>query len=174
MNRISLALTSLVAAIPGGFMAYLCIKAFLSYTENMPTMLSVVNGVTLLVCVLLALLPFAILLFIKGKPKEVAVAGADAANGAAEVAGTKSGSAPMKGRSDDDDAIEMDEMDEMNDDELADDDMEEDVADDAFGDDATISEATADDAGSDDAFEFDDDDKDDDDFEFDDDDDKLK
>jgi hypothetical protein len=57
--------TSLVAAIPGGFLAYLTICAFVYHAEKMATMLQVVTGTTLVFSVLMALSPFAILLFVR-------------------------------------------------------------------------------------------------------------
>lgn len=82
VTKSALAATSSIAAIPGAFMAYLAVMAFLNHLEGMPTMLTVVIGVTLLFSALMALSPFAILLFSKGSPK----AAAEPAGGLAETA----------------------------------------------------------------------------------------
>lgn len=65
MTKTALMGTSLVAAIPGGFLAYLTICAFVYHAEKMATMLQVVTGTTLVFSVLMALSPFAILLFVR-------------------------------------------------------------------------------------------------------------
>ena len=65
MTKAALMGTSLVAAIPGGFLAYLTIRAFVYHAEKMATMLQVVTGTTLVFSVLMALSPFAILLFVR-------------------------------------------------------------------------------------------------------------
>lgn len=65
MTRGALATTSLVAAVPAGFLAYLTVRAFLDHADKMATMLQVVTGTTLLFSVLMALSPFAILLFVR-------------------------------------------------------------------------------------------------------------
>ena len=70
LTRNSLAMTSLVAALPAGFMTYLGVMAFLNSTENMPTMLKVVLGLTLFISVLIVLSPVLILLFVKSVVKD--------------------------------------------------------------------------------------------------------
>ncbi|MFV0445483.1 MAG: hypothetical protein ACK5Q5_18035 [Planctomycetaceae bacterium] len=65
MTKGNLIATSLVGAIPAGALAYFSIMAFLHYSENMATMLQVVNGVTVLVSVLMAMSPIAILIFVR-------------------------------------------------------------------------------------------------------------
>ena len=65
MNRMSLAATSLVAAIPAAIMAILGIMAFLSHTEHMkPLVMAVMAGATLM-GILITLMPAVIVL---GKP----------------------------------------------------------------------------------------------------------
>lgn len=92
MTKGNLIATSFVGAIPAGCLAYFSIMAFLNFSENMATMLQVVNGVTVLVSVLMALSPLAILIFMRGPAKpEVATAGA--ATGAVPAAAA-SGSEP--------------------------------------------------------------------------------
>lgn len=77
MTKGNLIATSLVGAVPAGVLAYFSIMAFVSYTEKMATMLQVVNGVTVLVSVLMALSPIAILIFMRGPAQpEAAAAGA--------------------------------------------------------------------------------------------------
>ncbi|MEZ6055738.1 MAG: hypothetical protein R3C01_03445 [Planctomycetaceae bacterium] len=162
MTRNSLALTSLVAAIPGGFMAYLLIMAFLSNPEKMPTMLNVVNGVALLVSVLLALGPIAILLFIRVKPSNEETAEAvGAGTGAAAIAAGGVGAAAAADWGNADEPFEMDDDNDPFASADGDDDVEaaafEDDdfgADDDFGGDDLSAEAA-----DDDAFEFDDDDE---------------
>lgn len=84
MGRYALAGTSLVAAIPAAFLAYLAIMAWVRYTENMTTMVMVVNGGVTLISVLLALTPIIILV---GRRRQK---GPRADKSAAEEAGDKS------------------------------------------------------------------------------------
>ncbi|QDT80380.1 hypothetical protein Mal35_38510 [Gimesia maris] len=63
MSKLQLPLISLVAAIPGGFLAYLLVMAFLNHAESMPTMLLAVAGTTLLMSGVLVLLPIGALIF---------------------------------------------------------------------------------------------------------------
>ncbi|HID24360.1 MAG TPA: hypothetical protein EYP14_18435, partial [Planctomycetaceae bacterium] len=63
----NLFLTSLVAALPAAVLAFLMIKAFLSYTEKMNVKLMTLAGITLLTSAVVALTPAAILVF---APKE--------------------------------------------------------------------------------------------------------
>ena len=153
MTKGNLIATSLVGAIPGGFLAYFTIMAFINYAENMAVMLQVVTGTTLLFAVLMALSPIAILLFSKGQPKEEA----------AEESAASSAVAPVM-----DDAEEEFAVDEPADDEVAeaaefDDDSlgtdDEDMSLSGFTD---MPDETSE--ASDDAFDFDDDSE----FEFDD------
>ena len=55
MSKLQLPLISLVAAIPGGFLAYLLVMAFLNHAESMPT--------TLLMSGVLVLMPLGALIF---------------------------------------------------------------------------------------------------------------
>lgn len=61
MSKTNFALVTLVAAIPAAFVAYLLVMAFLSNFENMSTGLQVIVALTLLCCVVVALLPVAVL-----------------------------------------------------------------------------------------------------------------
>lgn len=69
MTKSALAATSLVAAVPGGFMAYLAVMAFMNHMAAMPVLLQAVVGATLLCSAMMALSPLGILLFSKGAPK---------------------------------------------------------------------------------------------------------
>lgn len=82
MTKNALAATSLVAALPAGALGYVCVMAFLNYFGDMPMMLQVVSGTTLLMSALLVLAPVFILLFSKGPRTAAAVA---SAAGAAET-----------------------------------------------------------------------------------------
>lgn len=88
MQKNQLAATSLVAAIPAGVLAVLLIMAFLGSTDKMTGVLIGVNAVALLLAILVALMPAAVMVFYgrerSEKPKEDA--GASAAAGAAPVA----------------------------------------------------------------------------------------
>lgn len=86
MTKGNLIATSFVGAIPAGALAFFSIKAFIDFTEKMPTALQAVNGVTVLVSVLMALSPIAILIFMRGPAKEGEAAAGAAAVGAATAA----------------------------------------------------------------------------------------
>ena len=74
MSKTNLALSSLIAAIPGGFLAYLLVMAFLHHIGDMPMMLQVLVGLALVGCVVATLSPVGILVFVGGdgatKPKK--------------------------------------------------------------------------------------------------------
>ncbi|QDT63259.1 hypothetical protein [Calycomorphotria hydatis] len=72
MGKITFAITSLVAAIPAGFLGYLVVMAFLNQFEHLPVMLSVVLGFTLLICLLVVAAPVAILLGPSPEPRRMA------------------------------------------------------------------------------------------------------
>lgn len=108
MGRTQRALTSLVAAIPAGFLSYLLVMVFLNQADSLKTTMQAVVGATLLASVIVAVMPFVLL--IPGKKKAL-----DSAGQAAEAA------------SDEDDAVGvMDDDDEISD--VADEDAEEDVS----------------------------------------------
>jgi hypothetical protein len=69
VNKTQASLMSLVAAIPGGLLAYGMIMSFLQYSEKSPLSFKVISGMSLVMGLLLALLPFAILAF--GGPRTV-------------------------------------------------------------------------------------------------------
>lgn len=93
MTKAALMGTSLVAAIPGGFLAYLTIRAFVYHAEKMATMLQVVTGTTLVFSVLMALAPFAILLFVRTPSAAGSEAEAAAASQTPNLSGLKGGAA---------------------------------------------------------------------------------
>ena len=74
VSKTNLALSSLIAAIPGGFLAYLLVMAFLHHIGDMPMMLQVLVGLALVGCVVATLSPVGILVFVGGdgatKPKK--------------------------------------------------------------------------------------------------------
>lgn len=78
MGRYALAGTSLVAAIPAWCLAYVTIMAFVRHTENMPTIMIVVNVLAVLVAVLLGITPVAIVVGRRAEKKEAEPASADA------------------------------------------------------------------------------------------------
>ncbi len=63
MGKWSLAATSLVAAVPAGFLSYLMVMVFLERTEKLETPLKVWAGVMLAVSAFVTVLPFGILIF---------------------------------------------------------------------------------------------------------------
>ena len=54
-------LTSLVAAIPAAYLAYVLVMAMLSYSESLSTIAYVVMGLTLLSAVTAVIIPFAVM-----------------------------------------------------------------------------------------------------------------
>jgi len=77
------ALTSLVAAIPAGFLTYLLVMVFLNQADSLKTMTQVLAGVTLACSGLVTLMPFGLLIF--GGKKAVADDEGKTAGKAAEV-----------------------------------------------------------------------------------------
>ena len=63
MSRLQLPLMSLVAAIPGGYLTYLLVMAFLNHAEAMSTPLLGVVGLTLLLSAVLTIMPVGALIF---------------------------------------------------------------------------------------------------------------
>ena len=88
MGRTQRALTSLVAAIPAGFLSYLLVMVFLNQADSLKTAMQAVVGVTLLASVMVTVMPFVLL--IPGRKKATTDAGQSAA-----------------GSSGDDDAVEV-------------------------------------------------------------------
>ncbi len=70
MGRTQRALTSLVAAIPAGFLAYLLVMVFLSRADSLTMMTQIVVGVTLLCAALVALMPIGLMIFTGKKAKD--------------------------------------------------------------------------------------------------------
>lgn len=63
MSKTSLALTSLVAALPAAYLTYIMVMTFLSHAGGMPMGLTVLAGLTLLIAVALALMPAGVMIF---------------------------------------------------------------------------------------------------------------
>ncbi len=70
MSRLALAAVSLVAAIPAAWLAVVAILAFVNHTENMGTIILIVNGAATAIGVLVALTPIIILVGKRRGPKE--------------------------------------------------------------------------------------------------------
>jgi hypothetical protein len=70
VSKLSLALVSLVAAIPGGFLIYLLVMAFLSHANDMSGTLKIVAAATLGATSFISLMPLGILLLGKKAPGE--------------------------------------------------------------------------------------------------------
>jgi len=63
VSKLQLPLMSLVAAIPGGFLTYLLVMAFLNHAEAMSTTLLGVAGLTLLLSAALTIMPIGAFIF---------------------------------------------------------------------------------------------------------------
>ena len=83
MGRTQRALTSLVAAIPAGFLGYLLVMVFLNQADSLSTTMQAVVGATLLTAGLVALMPF--ILLIPGRKAAPAAAGSNSGDDAVEV-----------------------------------------------------------------------------------------
>ena len=83
MGRTQRALTSLVAAIPAGFLGYLLVMVFLNQAESLSTTMQAVVGATLLVAGIVALMPF--ILLIPGRKAAPAASSAGDNDAAIEV-----------------------------------------------------------------------------------------
>ena len=150
MSKGALTLTSLVAAIPGGFLTYLTIMAFINYTDKMVTMLQVVTGVTLVISLLMALAPFAILLFVRTPVSAAAAQPARAPVSAAAVPAAATASAAGAVADEFEAEEELESADAFSDDDGLDD----------FGSaDEVSDDSTGEFSLDDDEFEFDEDDK---------------
>ena len=68
MTRLSFFLTTLIAAIPAAFLAYLCVAAFLFHSGDLSAILMGVAGITLLLCVAVIAMPAWVLLKMRGRP----------------------------------------------------------------------------------------------------------
>lgn len=69
MTKLQQMLTSLVAAIPAAFLAYLLVMAMISHSENLNAIAYVVLGLTLLLTIVAALIPVGVM--VGGKAKKV-------------------------------------------------------------------------------------------------------
>jgi hypothetical protein len=54
--------TTLIAAVPAAFLAYLCVMAFLLHSDALPAVMMGITGITLLLCVAVLAMPAAVLL----------------------------------------------------------------------------------------------------------------
>ncbi|MEX0701667.1 MAG: hypothetical protein WD069_06175 [Planctomycetales bacterium] len=72
MSKLSLCLTSLVAAIPGGILAALMVMTIVAKFGEMPTSFTVLASIVLAVCAFVAVLPLGILIFGPRRPGEAA------------------------------------------------------------------------------------------------------
>ncbi len=82
MSKLSLLLTSLVAAIPGGYLTYLMVMTFLNRADQMSGTLMGLAGLTLAMSACITLTPFGIAIF---TPKGEKVASAGSAQEEADV-----------------------------------------------------------------------------------------
>jgi len=92
MGKTQTAASSLVLALPAGFLAFLTIMAGLQNTENMPTLLMAVVWATAGLSALMALFPVGILLFMKSGAAPAAAAAT--AGSAAAASGISEASEP--------------------------------------------------------------------------------
>lgn len=136
MGRTQRALTSLVAAIPAGFLAYLLVMVFLKQADSLTTITQVVVGLTLACAALVVLMPFGLLIF----------GGRSAGSDDVAAAPAK---AKGKGKPAADDLIDDSAVEEVSDEIVEDDDDAGDI----FGGDDDLGSASDDDimADSDDA-----------------------
>lgn len=84
MTKVQASLVSLVAAVPGGLLAYGMIQSFLKFASNSPLSFRILSGFTLAFAVLLALLPLAVLIY--GGPKKTKAEPAGAGGGTGPLA----------------------------------------------------------------------------------------
>ena len=88
MTKMQTSLVSLVAAVPGGLLAYGMVMSFLNYASQSPLSFRIISGITLVTAVLLALLPLAILAY--GGPKKAKSAAAPGSTGPLAVSAPNS------------------------------------------------------------------------------------
>lgn len=92
VTKMQASLMSLVAAVPGGLLAYGMVMSFLQYSERSPLSFKVISGISLVLGLLLALLPLAILAF--AGPKAVKEPAKKADGESVAVSAVKSDSVP--------------------------------------------------------------------------------
>lgn len=93
MNKRGLALSSLVMAIPAGYLAYLCVASVFGGSESMPTALTAMMWLLIVISGLLALSPF---IFLVVGPSEGAMMPMKAAAAPAAAPAGKKSSAKKK------------------------------------------------------------------------------
>lgn len=164
MGKWSYAATSLIAAVPAGYLSYLMASVFVKRAEDLETPFQVWVGATLAISALVTVLPIGILIF--GRKKAKAEDAEDEGSEKAEATGEE-GAALMDEAAEDVEAAEEEEGPEIEDDlavaEGDESDGEEDTDGEDFGDEMEMDEideedifAEADDADFDMA-DFDDD-----------------
>ncbi len=97
MSKRGLALSSLVMAIPAGFLAYFCIRSVFDYNESMPLLVTIIVWTLIVLGVLIALSP--VIFLIAGPAGAVAGPVSAPAN---PVPGVESKRKPAKQKTDDD------------------------------------------------------------------------
>jgi len=108
----------LVAAIPAGFLGYLLLMVFLNQADSLNTTMQIVVGATLLVAVIVALMPF-ILLIPGRKPSEAASVGSSSGEDIAVDTMGDEGSGEVESS-----AMDLDDSPETSDYDLADSDAD--------------------------------------------------
>lgn len=106
MNKNGLALSSLIMAIPAGFLAYVCVGAVFGSNESMPTVVTIIVWTLIILSGLLALSPF---IFLVAGPSVGAMNSAPVAVAAKPVPQAKK-AASKKSADDDDEFGEVDEV----------------------------------------------------------------
>lgn len=174
MTKLQISLVSLVAAIPGGVLAYVMVMAFLNHGGGSSGMLKGLAGGTLVVGSLLALMPIGIFIFAGPKKAKTADKDDDATelqeddaadSGDVDAAQTVIYDSPDADDEDElADSADLDEAEatidaDADDFEMADDDEDLELGDDDSAADDDL-EVTMDASGDDDDFSFDDEDDD--------------
>ena len=89
MGKTGLLCTSIVAAVPAGYLSYELVSTFLTRAEGLETIMYVIAGITLTCSALITITPVGILLFSpSGKIKPSSSDGKDAASASADGAGS--------------------------------------------------------------------------------------
>jgi hypothetical protein len=116
MNKRGLALSSLVMAIPAGYLAYISVRSVFEMNESMPTAVTVIVWTLIVISGLIALSPF---IFLVAGPSGAAAAPFKSVAGPAPAQGSKKPS-PKKAAEEDDEFAESDEALEEDDGQLFD------------------------------------------------------
>lgn len=116
VNKMNLAGTSLVAALPASFLVYVMLMAVMNSMDVMPTMMKVAAIMLLTVAVVMVIFPLWVLVYYKDGASEAA----DASQPATDTSSTPSESDDLEGAFDED-AINDSESGEVDDFDLDDD-----------------------------------------------------